>query len=41
VNVPLSKPDIEIPADIVEEIMRIDGLDNIDIPAYHHFTFGE
>lgn len=33
VNVPLSKPDIEIPADIVEEIMRIDGLDNIDIPS--------
>ncbi len=33
VNVPLSKPDIEIPADIVEEIMRIDGLDNIDIPT--------
>jgi phenylalanyl-tRNA synthetase beta chain len=33
VNVPLSKPDIEIQADIVEEIMRIDGLDNIDIPS--------
>lgn len=33
VSVPLSKPDIEIPADIVEEIMRIDGLDNIDIPS--------
>jgi phenylalanyl-tRNA synthetase beta chain len=32
-NVPYSKPDISIPADIVEEIMRIDGLDNIDIPA--------
>ncbi|MBC7936037.1 MAG: phenylalanine--tRNA ligase subunit beta [Rhizobacter sp.] len=32
-NVPFSKPDISIPADIVEEIMRIDGLDNIDIPA--------
>lgn len=31
--VPFSKPDISIPADIVEEIMRIDGLDNIDIPA--------
>lgn len=31
--VPLSKPDISIPADIVEEIMRIDGLDNIDIPS--------
>ena len=33
VNVPFSKPDITIPADIVEEIMRIDGLDNIDIPS--------
>ena len=31
--VPFSKPDILIPADIVEEIMRIDGLDNIEIPA--------
>jgi phenylalanyl-tRNA synthetase beta chain len=33
VNVPFSKTDISIPADIVEEIMRIDGLDNIEIPA--------
>ncbi|CAN5507925.1 phenylalanine--tRNA ligase subunit beta [soil metagenome] len=33
VCVPFSKPDISIPADIVEEIMRIDGLDNVDIPA--------
>jgi phenylalanyl-tRNA synthetase beta chain len=32
VNVPFSKPDISIAADLVEEIMRIDGLDNIDIP---------
>ena len=32
VAVPFSKPDIAIPADIVEEIMRIDGLDNVDIP---------
>ena len=32
-KVPFSKPDISIPADIVEEIMRIDGLDNIEIPA--------
>jgi phenylalanyl-tRNA synthetase beta chain len=30
--VPYSKPDISIPADIVEEIVRIDGLDNIEIP---------
>jgi phenylalanyl-tRNA synthetase beta chain len=32
-TVPFSKPDISIGADIVEEIMRIDGLDNVDIPA--------
>lgn len=32
VCVPYSKPDISIPADIVEEIIRIDGLDNIEIP---------
>jgi phenylalanyl-tRNA synthetase beta chain len=33
VSVPYSKPDISLPADIVEEIMRIDGLDNIEIPS--------
>jgi phenylalanyl-tRNA synthetase beta chain len=32
VKVPFSKPDITIAADLVEEIMRIDGLDNVDIP---------
>lgn len=32
VAVPFSKPDIELPADIVEEIMRIDGYDNVAIP---------
>ncbi|MFC4263361.1 phenylalanine--tRNA ligase subunit beta [Ferruginibacter yonginensis] len=32
-SVPYSKPDISIAADIVEEIMRIDGLDNVEIPA--------
>lgn len=31
--VPFSKPDITVPADLVEEVMRIDGYDNIDIPA--------
>ena len=31
--VPYSKPDISLPADLVEEILRIDGLDNIEIPA--------
>lgn len=33
VAVPFSKPDISLPADIVEEIIRIDGLDNIEIPT--------
>ena len=33
IAVPYSKPDIFLPADIVEEIVRIDGLDNIEIPA--------
>jgi phenylalanyl-tRNA synthetase beta chain len=32
-KVPYHKPDISIGADIVEEIMRIDGLDNVDIPS--------
>ena len=31
--VPYSKPDISLQADIVEEVMRIDGYDNIEIPA--------
>lgn len=31
--VPLSKADISLPADIVEEIIRIDGLNNIEIPS--------
>lgn len=33
VSVPFSKPDISLPADIVEEILRIDGLDNVEIPS--------
>lgn len=31
-DVPFHKPDISMPADLVEEILRIDGLDNIEIP---------
>lgn len=31
--VPYSKPDITLQADVVEEIMRIDGYDNIEIPS--------
>jgi phenylalanyl-tRNA synthetase beta chain len=33
VAVPWHKPDMRLPADIVEEIMRIDGLDNVGIPV--------
>lgn len=33
VAAPYWKPDITLQADVVEEIMRIDGLDNIEIPA--------
>jgi len=33
VGVPYNKPDILLPADIIEEIMRIDGYDNIEIPG--------
>ncbi|WP_447640894.1 MULTISPECIES: phenylalanine--tRNA ligase subunit beta [Chitinophagaceae] len=38
VSVPFNKPDITLPADVVEEILRIDGLDNIEIPASMHIT---
>jgi phenylalanyl-tRNA synthetase beta chain len=31
-NVPSNKTDVTLPADIVEEILRIDGLDNIVMP---------
>lgn len=33
VEVPYHKRDVSLPADVVEEILRIDGLDNIAIPA--------
>jgi phenylalanyl-tRNA synthetase beta chain len=33
IAVPFHKPDIQQPADLVEEIMRIDGYDHIEIPA--------
>ena len=38
VEVPYSNPDISLPADIIEEIMRIDGLDNIEIPSSINIT---
>ena len=48
VAVPFAKTDISIPADLVEEIIRIDGLDNIEIPnsinltpAINQFKFKE
>ncbi|MBK7099165.1 MAG: phenylalanine--tRNA ligase subunit beta [Sphingobacteriales bacterium] len=33
ISVPFHKPDISLQADVVEEILRIDGLDNVDIPS--------
>jgi phenylalanyl-tRNA synthetase beta chain len=36
--VPFHKTDIGIPADLVEEIMRIDGLDNVEIPKSIHIS---
>jgi phenylalanyl-tRNA synthetase beta chain len=33
VRVPLHKTDVSLPADIAEEVMRIDGFDNIAIPS--------
>jgi phenylalanyl-tRNA synthetase beta chain len=38
VAVPFHKTDISLPADIAEEIMRIDGFDNISIPANISFS---
>ena len=38
IAVPFSKPDISLPADIVEEIVRIDGLDNIEITGSLSFS---
>ncbi len=39
--VPFAKPDITIPADIVEEIMRIDGLDNIPFTGKISFALSK
>lgn len=38
VAVPFHKRDVSLPADIVEEVLRIDGLDNIEIPASIQIT---
>ncbi len=37
-QVPFAKPDIHIPADIVEELMRIDGLDNVPFTGKIQFA---
>jgi phenylalanyl-tRNA synthetase beta chain len=39
--VPFAKPDITIPADIVEEIMRIDGLDNVPFTGKISFALSQ
>jgi len=38
--VPYAKPDIEFEADIVEEVMRIDGIDNIPFTGQIKYTVG-
>lgn len=40
VRAPESNPDITLPADIVEEILRISGLDNVPIPRQIKMTPG-
>lgn len=37
-QVPFAKPDVTLPADIVEEIMRIDGLDNVPFTGKINFA---
>jgi phenylalanyl-tRNA synthetase beta chain len=37
-QVPYAKPDISLPADIVEEILRIDGLDNVPFTGKISFS---
>jgi phenylalanyl-tRNA synthetase beta chain len=41
VAVPYAKPDITIPADIVEEIMRIDGLDSVPFTGKISFALSQ
>lgn len=38
IAVPYHKPDVQLPADMVEEIMRIDGYDHIEIPVNIHIS---
>jgi phenylalanyl-tRNA synthetase beta chain len=41
VQVPYAKPDVKLPADIVEEIMRIDGLNNIPFTGRINFAINK
>lgn len=41
ISVPFAKPDITMQADVVEEIMRIDGLDNIPFTGKISFALSE
>ncbi len=41
IAVPFAKPDIEFEADIVEEIMRIDGIDNIPFTGKINYQLGK
>lgn len=41
VAVPAENPDIFQPADLAEEVLRIDGLDNIPIPETLHYTLNK
>jgi phenylalanyl-tRNA synthetase beta chain len=40
-QVPFAKPDVTIPADIVEEIMRIDGIDNVPFTGKISFALSD
>ncbi|HET8574400.1 MAG TPA: phenylalanine--tRNA ligase subunit beta [Edaphocola sp.] len=41
VGVPAENPDIFQPADLAEEVLRIDGLDNIPVPETLHYTLNQ
>ncbi len=41
VKVPSNKTDVLQPADIVEEVLRIDGLDNVEIPTRLNISLGK
>lgn len=41
VSIPFENPDIHQPADLAEEVLRIDGLDNIPVPKTLHYTLSK